>query len=303
MPSRNTRNSTNGRGGHGKSRTGKQGKRKMRGGSGSVRSKSSSPEATEREQQSGGREDSKSGLLKTAREHPIASAVTGVGAGLLLVEGARRAISSWTSSQSHNGNGMRDNQEEEEGQEDEPEQGRPMSRQPKGQNDESDESDESEDQENSESIGEKLHDVGERVGKTTRQAISSLRSGASTLGHQAQSAFEQGREIGSEFWEDHPLMIGAIALAAGVALGMLLPSTQTEDQWIGKLSDKTAGRAKKAMGEVFEQGKEMFGRAVTEGMETLAREAEREGLTPARLQRKFKRLGAHVRDAVSEAVQ
>lgn len=300
MPSRNTKNSSNGRGGHGKSRTGKQGKRKMRGGSGSGRSKSSSPEASEREQQSAGREDSKSGLLKTAREHPIASAVTGVGAGLLLVEGARRAISSWTSSQNSNGNGMRDNRDDEEGQDDEREQGRPMSRQSKGQ---MDESDESEDEENSEGIGEKLHEVGERVSKTTRQAISSLRSGASTLGHQAQSALEQGREIGTEFWEDHPLMIGAIALAAGIALGMLLPSTETEDQWIGKLSDKTAGRAKKAIGEVFEQGKEMFGRAVTEGMDTLAREAEREGLTPARLQRKFKRLGAHVRDAVSEAVQ
>jgi len=272
----------------------------MRGGSGSGRSKSSSPEASEREQQSARREDSKSGLLKTAREHPIASAVTGVGAGLLLVEGARRAISSWTSSHNSNGNGMRDNRDDEEGQDDEREQGRPMSRQSKGQ---MDESDESEDEENSEGIGEKLHEVGERVSKTTRQAISSLRSGASTLGHQAQSALEQGREIGTEFWEDHPLMIGAIALAAGIALGMLLPSTETEDQWIGKLSDKTAGRAKKAMGEVFEQGKEMFGRAVTEGMDTLAREAEREGLTPARLQRKFKRLGAHVRDAVSEAVQ
>jgi len=271
----------------------------MSGGSRSVRSKSSSPEAREREQQSAGREDSKSGLLKTAREHPIASAVTGVGAGLLLVEGARRAISSWTS-QNSNGNGSRDNRDDEEGQEDEREQRRSMSGQSKGQ---MDESDESEDEENSEGIGEKSHDVGERVSKTTRRAISSLRSGASTLGHQAQSAFEQGREIGTEFWEDNPLMIGAIALAAGIALGMLLPSTETEDQWIGKLSDKTAGRAKKAIGEVFEQGKEMFGRAVTEGMDTLAREAEREGLTPARLQRKFKRLGAHVRDAVSEAVQ
>ena len=301
MPSRNTRNSSNGRGGHSKSKTGKQAKRKMRSGSGSSRSKSS-PEASEREQQSVGREDSKSGLLKTAREHPIASAVTGVGAGLLLVEGARRAISSWTSSQSHNGNGMRNNQDEEEGQEDEREQGRPVSRQSKGQMDESDESEEGE-EENSEGIGEKLHHAGERVSKTTRQAISSLRSGASSLGHQAQSAFEQGREIGSEFWEDHPLMIGAIALAAGIALGALLPSTETEDQWIGKLSDKTAGRAKKAMGEVFEQGKEMFGHAVTEGMDTLAREAEREGLTPTRLQRKIKRLGAHVRDAVSDAVQ
>lgn len=284
MPSRSTKKSSSRPGGHSRSRSRQQGKRKARGGSASRRSKSS-PEARGMKQESAGREDSKSGLLKTAREHPIASAVTGVGAGLLLVEGARRAISSWNSSQGRNGHGISENRDEEQGQEEESEQGEPENRQSE---DQMDESDESEDQEDSEGFGERLHHAGERVSKTTRQAISSLRSGASTLGHQAQSAFEQGREIGTEFWEDHPLMIGAIALAAGIALGMLLPSTDTEDQWIGKISDKTAGRAKKAIGEVFEQGKEMFGHAVTEGMDALAREAEREGLTPARLQRKIK---------------
>lgn len=299
MPSRSTKNSSNRPGGHSKSKSRSHGKRKPRGGSASRRSKSS-PEARGREQQASGREDSKSGLLKTAREHPIASAVTGVGAGLLLVEGARRAILSWNNSQGRNGHGTSENHDEAEGQEEEREQGEPESRQSQ---DQMDESDESEEQEDSESFGEKLHHAGQRVSNTARQAIKSLRNGASTVGHQAESAFEQGREIGTEFWEDHPLMIGAIALAAGIALGMLLPSTNAEDQWIGKLSDKTAGRAKKAIGEVFEQGKEMFGHAVTEGMDALAREAEREGLTPARLQRKFKRLGAHVRDAVSEAVQ
>jgi ElaB/YqjD/DUF883 family membrane-anchored ribosome-binding protein len=298
MPSRSVKNSSKGRGGHSKSRAGQQEKRKVRGGSQSGRFKSS-PEATEKEK-TGARDDSQSGFMKAAREHPVASAVTGVGAGLLLVEGARRAISAWNSSQNRNGNGAGENRDEEdEAQEDQQEDRQAASRRSAGASDESDESED----EDSESIGEKLQDAGERVSKTTRQAISSLRSGASTLGQQARSAFEQGREIGSEFWEDHPLMIGAIALAAGIALGMLLPSTDTENQWIGKLSDKTAGRAKKAMGEVFEQGKEMFGRAVTESMDTLAREAEREGLTPARLQRKIKRLGAHVRDAVSDAVQ
>ena len=300
MPSRTTKNSSNGRGGHGKSRTGKQGKRKMRGGSGSGRSKSSSPEASEREQQSAGREDSKSGLLKTAREHPIASAVTGVGAGLLLVEGARRAISSWTSSQNSNGNGMRDNREDEEGQEDEREQGRSMSRQSKGQ---MDESDESEDEENNEGIGEKLHEVGERVSKTTRQAISSLRSGASTLGHQAQSALEQGREIGTEFWEDHPLMIGAIALAAGVALGMLLPSTELEDRLMGSAADKVNNRLKQATGGVADRARRAFTAVVNEASSAVSREADREGLTPDRLGRKVSRLVSHVKQALTDAVE
>jgi hypothetical protein len=83
----------------------------------------------------------------------------------------------------------------------------------------------------------------------------------------------------------------------------ILPSTEAEEKWVGKLFDRTAGRAKKAIGQAMNQGKEMFSCAVTEVTDAIARQAERDGLTPARLQRKMKRLGAHVRDAVSGAIQ
>ena len=84
---------------------------------------------------------------------------------------------------------------------------------------------------------------------------------------------------------------------------MMLPSTETENSLLGKWSDRTAGKLKNAGRDIVDQGKEMVTRAISEGSDAMAREAEREGLTPTRLSRKIKRVGAQVRDAVSDAVQ
>jgi hypothetical protein len=92
------------------------------------------------------------------------------------------------------------------------------------------------------------------------------------------------------------------ALVAGVAIGMLLPSPETVDNLIGQWSDRTAGKVTNAGREIVGQGKEMFTRAISEGRDATAREAEREGLTPTRLGRSIKRVVAHVRDAVSDTV-
>ena len=72
---------------------------------------------------------------------------------------------------------------------------------------------------------------------------------------------------------------------------------------LGKWSDQIAGRFKKTGRKLVGQGKDLVERVVSEGTETLSREAEREGLTPSRLTKKIRRLTAHVRDAVSDAVQ
>jgi len=237
--------------------------------------------------------------METARQHPYASAAVGAAAGLLLAEGARRAVSSWASSQGSPGNDVNDDKDDdtrrgsqasaEDQSEDSGEEG-------EGDRDKGGD-------EYSSSATEAFQTARQRAGDATRRTISSIRDGASSLGHQAQSAFRKGRDSGAEFTDDHPLLIAAAALTAGIALGLLLPETETENRLLGKWSDKTAGRAKKTGKELLSQSKEMIGRAVRKGTDAIAREAEREGLTPTRLGRKIKRVTAHVRDAVSDAVQ
>ena len=72
---------------------------------------------------------------------------------------------------------------------------------------------------------------------------------------------------------------------------------------MGETSDKLAGRFKKGATEAFRQGRSIAGKALNEAVSSTAKEAEREGLTPDRLGKKFKRVFSNVRDAVAEAVQ
>src|SRR3954454_8672671 len=71
-----------------------------------------SPEASTEEQRKPG-QTRESALMETARQHPYASAAVGAAAGLLLAEGARRAVSSWASSQGSPGNGVNDDKDDD----------------------------------------------------------------------------------------------------------------------------------------------------------------------------------------------
>lgn len=56
--------------------------------------------------------------------------------------------------------------------------------------------------------------------------------------------------------EDQPLVMGALAFAAGAALGATLPHTKQEDEILGDVSDDVKREAGKAASGLYEQGKE-----------------------------------------------
>jgi hypothetical protein len=91
-------------------------------------------------------------------------------------------------------------------------------------------------------------------------------------------------------------------LAAGAAAAWLLPASDAENKLMGKASDRITGRLRNAAGELLGQGSEVVSRAVSEAGDVVAREAEREGLTPDRLRKKVKRIVSEVRDAVGDAL-
>jgi hypothetical protein len=126
---------------------------------------------------------------------------------------------------------------------------------------------------------------------------------ARALGRSAQTGFDRGQRAADRNLQGHPLLMCAVALAAGAAVGMLLPSTSAEDGLMGETSDRLTGRAKRAGRELWGQGKDIATRAIQEAVDTTAKEIEREGLSPDRLGRKVKRVASHVRDAVANAVQ
>lgn len=84
-----------------------------------------------------------------------------------------------------------------------------------------------------------------------RRAAESARHAASTAGARA-----------NDYAHENPLAVGAIALAAGVAIGLAVPATEIENRAMGEARDRAWERASKAAAEIKEN--------VTRKVETVA---------------------------------
>jgi hypothetical protein len=64
-----------------------------------------------------------------------------------------------------------------------------------------------------------------------------------------------------EIMRDNPLAAGAVAIAAGTAVGLLIPSTQIESEYIGETGERLVERvedvARDALGKVQDAAKQM----------------------------------------------
>ena len=59
---------------------------------------------------------------------------------------------------------------------------------------------------------------------------------------------------------DNPLALGAVALAVGAAIGLSLPHTRAEDEWMGDVKDRLIHRAEGAASEALHSAEEAAGR-------------------------------------------
>jgi hypothetical protein len=124
----------------------------------------------------------------------------------------------------------------------------------------------------------------------TRQALSSARgavsSAASTAADRARIAASATRERAVRYGhraeetfmdtlEREPLIIGALGIAVGAAVGAALPSTPIEDRYVGPMRDKVLDEGKTRAREGFEQAKQVARTTV----DTLKQEAQAQGLT------------------------
>jgi hypothetical protein len=109
---------------------------------------------------------------------------------------------------------------------------------------------------------------------------------ASTVGEGVQNGFEYTREAMSQLWENYPLAVCAGLVGAGVAAGMMLPSTRREAQMMGRTAGQVTKQIKRKGGELLEHGRELAANAA----HAITQEGERQGLSPDELGRKVKRV-------------
>ena len=122
-------------------------------------------------------------------------------------------------------------------------------------------------------------DRARRLGASARDRVSEtgeqLRHGARDVGDRASYYGRQMRRGFFDTLHEQPLVLGALGLAAGAAIGAALPATEREDEWLGDSRDRLKERAKEAGWEQVEKARAAAGAAYSAARE----EAERQGLT------------------------
>jgi gas vesicle protein len=98
---------------------------------------------------------------------------------------------------------------------------------------------------------------------------------AGDLGGQVQEGAHRVQDQYRQAVIDNPLAVGAVALAAGAAVGLMLPSTHTEDRWMGETRENLVQAAEEAARGTIEKVQQVAG----EAGRAARKEAEYQGLT------------------------
>lgn len=115
-------------------------------------------------------------------------------------------------------------------------------------------------------VNDGIESARSRVGETVdaaRARVDGLRSQAAELGHDvsvrasdlSHQAYDQLQRAGTrtrEFTDENPLAVGALAVVAGVSVGLLLPSTRRENALLGETRDRLVHDAQRAASRLNE---------------------------------------------------
>lgn len=99
-------------------------------------------------------------------------------------------------------------------------------------------------------------DMMERAKETTAGAYERARGAASSVSRSMSSAMDGTRGI-SKFMQEQPIVLAGIGVALGAVIGALLPSTETEERYLGPTAGALKENAKDMAREQWERGKEL----------------------------------------------
>ncbi len=131
-----------------------------------------------------------------------------------------------------------------------------------------------------ETAGDAMHraqDVGSQAVEHVSQFGSMAMDQVSHLPHQAQDQFQNLRGTYQQKMQDSPLMMGVVAMGVGLAVGMLLPETQKENQVFGEKRDELMDRAQDMAGQAVEQVQEVAQDAVHAAQDTVKEATQNQG--------------------------
>jgi len=89
--------------------------------------------------------------------------------------------------------------------------------------------------------------------ETVSEVVGQAQETAGQLMHRAQYQARRVEDTFNDTLRDSPLAVGAVALALGAAVGLAVPRTRTEDEWLGDARDALVDKAQAVAHDTMEQ--------------------------------------------------
>ena len=132
------------------------------------------------------------------------------------------------------------------------------------------------------SVGERVGSVAGSVGDAAGSAADSVQQTAgqiagqvSQFGSMAQGEVQDLRFAADRMLDENPIPMGFLALGLGLAVGMMIPETEKENQVFGEARETVMDRAQTAAQEVVEKVQNVVGDVT----ETVQQSSQEQGLT------------------------
>ncbi|NJM81468.1 MAG: hypothetical protein HC844_02355 [Tabrizicola sp.] len=109
----------------------------------------------------------------------------------------------------------------------------------------------------------------ERLTEEARQRVIAARQAAISAARSTRAVARQGQRTAVDFFENQPLVVGALAVAVGAAIGGLIPRSKLEDDTLGDRSDALFARAERIFDEERQKMATVAAAVADEASETL----------------------------------
>jgi ElaB/YqjD/DUF883 family membrane-anchored ribosome-binding protein len=93
-------------------------------------------------------------------------------------------------------------------------------------------------------LGERAGQIYDQAGESLAAARQKVAGGVARGRDAVKSSLRRAGAATRDYAEDNPIALGVVTLAAGVGIGLLLPSTERENRWLGERRDRFFGEAR-----------------------------------------------------------
>lgn len=126
----------------------------------------------------------------------------------------------------------------------------------------------------SQSASARLHETAEQAQARASEMRQQAQARASEMRQMSQDQYYRAKERAGQLFDEQPLVVGALGIAIGAALGATLPTTRRENELLGPTRDDLLDRAKETARGQAETVKQSAQRVAEVAKEQVARVTE-----------------------------